>query len=212
MEDACSSDALEIWSMVLVTFWAPSTLSNRVWAVSSAILVPFSTARMELSISAAVFLDASADLLARLRTSSATTAKPFPASPARAASTAALSASMLVWKAISSIVLIIFPISLEEELISFIASIMVCICWLLSVIFSPTSSASLLTLCAFSALDFTWLEISLIVAASSSTEEACSVAPWERAWEPDATWSLPDATWSADWLICPNTDESLSMI
>ena len=45
---------------------------------------------------------------ARLRTSSATTAKPAPASPARAASTAALSARMFVWKAISSIVLMIF--------------------------------------------------------------------------------------------------------
>ena len=37
------------------------------------------------------------------RTSVATTAKPRPASPARAASTAALSASRLVWRAISSI-------------------------------------------------------------------------------------------------------------
>jgi len=37
------------------------------------------------------------------RTSLATTAKPLPASPARAASTAALSDSMLVWKARSSI-------------------------------------------------------------------------------------------------------------
>ena len=40
---------------------------------------------------------------ARLRTSDATTAKPRPASPARAASTAALSASRLVCRAISSI-------------------------------------------------------------------------------------------------------------
>ncbi len=38
-------------------------------------------------------------------TSSATTAKPMPASPARAASTAALRARRFVWKAISSICL-----------------------------------------------------------------------------------------------------------
>ena len=56
----------------------------------------------------AVSLAAWAERCARLRTSSATTAKPMPASPARAASTAALSARMLVWNAISSIVLMMW--------------------------------------------------------------------------------------------------------
>jgi hypothetical protein len=51
---------------------------------------------------------------ARLRTSSATTANPMPASPARAASTAALRARMLVWKAISSMVLMILATSSLE--------------------------------------------------------------------------------------------------
>jgi hypothetical protein len=60
------------------------------------------------SIRLAVSFAACADRCARLRTSSATTAKPMPASPARAASTAAFSARMLVWNAISSIVLMIF--------------------------------------------------------------------------------------------------------
>ena len=51
-----------------------------------------------------------------------TTAKPMPASPARAASTAAFSERMLVWKAISSITRMILEIfSLEVE-ISFIES------------------------------------------------------------------------------------------
>ena len=49
--------------------------------------------------------------LASDRTSSATTAKPAPASPARAASTAALRARMFVWKAISSIFLTILATS-----------------------------------------------------------------------------------------------------
>ena len=63
-------------------------------------------------------LAACAERWARLRTSSATTAKPMPASPARAASTAALSARMLVWKAISSIVLMILEILPLDESIS----------------------------------------------------------------------------------------------
>ena len=59
-------------------------------------------------------LAASSDLADRLRTSSATTAKPLPAEPARAASTAAFSARMLVWKAMFSMVAMILPISSEE--------------------------------------------------------------------------------------------------
>jgi len=58
------------------------------------------------SINEAVSLAASAALIARFLTSSATTVKPAPASPALAASTAAFNASRFVWKAISSIVLI----------------------------------------------------------------------------------------------------------
>ena len=56
------------------------------------------------------------DRCARLRTSEATTAKPRPASPARAASTAALSASKLVCRAISSMTLMMSEILREEFL------------------------------------------------------------------------------------------------
>ena len=52
---------------------------------------------------------------ARLRTSEATTAKPRPASPARAASTAALSARRLVWRAISSITPMMSEILREDS-------------------------------------------------------------------------------------------------
>ena len=51
---------------------------------------------------------------ARLRTSPATTAKPRPCSPARAASTAALSARILVWNAMPSIVPMISLILLDD--------------------------------------------------------------------------------------------------
>ena len=45
------------------------------------------------------------------------------------------------------------------------------------------------------------LEISVIVALSSSTALACSVAPCAKDWELLDTWSEPADTWSADWEI-----------
>ncbi|MNP38454.1 hypothetical protein D3C76_1319660 [compost metagenome] len=50
---------------------------------------------------------------ARVRTSAATTAKPLPWSPARAASTAAFSARMLVWKAMLLMTVVISEIRCE---------------------------------------------------------------------------------------------------
>ena len=82
---------------------------------------PSSTRRAESSISSAVSRAALALRSARLRTSAATTAKPRPYCPARAASTAAFSASKLVWNAISSITLMILPISREETAMASIA-------------------------------------------------------------------------------------------
>ncbi len=69
-----------------------------------------------------ISLAASAERCASARTSEATTAKPLPASPARAASTPALRASRLVWNAISSITPMIWPICSEDSAIASIAS------------------------------------------------------------------------------------------
>ena len=113
----CASEAVAIsfitsptrptWEVMLPRFSLTSLLN---WTPSSA----FFTAP---SIICAVTRAASALRIARLRTSSATTAKPLPASPARAASTAAFSARRFVWKAISSMVFTIFAVSSDDALI-----------------------------------------------------------------------------------------------
>ncbi|MPM90462.1 hypothetical protein SDC9_137583 [bioreactor metagenome] len=146
--------------------------------------------------------------MARLRTSSATTANPLPAVPARAASTAAFSAKMLVWNAMSSIVLMILPISREEELISAIACNISCMRPLLLCICVPVSAAFCRASRALDAVRDTWSEISLMVAASSSTDAACSVAPSLRACAPTDTCSAPTETWSAARLICDSVSLS----
>ena len=63
-----------------------------------------------------ISLAAVAERPARLRTSVATTANPRPCSPARAASTAAFSASRLVWNAMPSITLMMSAIFFEASL------------------------------------------------------------------------------------------------
>ena len=55
-----------------------------------------------------------AERWASVRTSVATTANPRPCSPARAASTAAFKAKILVWNAILSITLMILPVSVAD--------------------------------------------------------------------------------------------------
>ena len=73
------------------------------WVASATSLLPTVTSLADCSISTLTSDEALAADWARRRTSTATTAKPLPASPARAASTEAFSARRLVWKAMSSI-------------------------------------------------------------------------------------------------------------
>ena len=73
-------------------------------------------------------MEASAVSPARFLTSFAMTVKPFPATPALAASTEALSARIFVWSAMDSMVSMMLPISRELLLISSMAAIMRCIC------------------------------------------------------------------------------------
>ena len=118
----CSWLAAAISATMSVTFFTLSTMPVSAapdWSTSA---LPACT-RCTLSlISPLISFAAAALRWDRLRTSLATTAKPRPCSPARAASTAALSDSRLVWNAISSISPTMSAILRLEALISSIAA------------------------------------------------------------------------------------------
>ena len=184
MAAVCSSMAFTTMDMVAVTLAACAPVCSRDSVTVCTDWLPSVTAWMELSISSFVALAASSDLEARLRTSSATTAKPFPAVPARAASTAAFRARILVWNAMFSMVAMILEISSEDLEIFSMALLSSLTCSMLMPSCAPALSTyspdSFVAAAVFTAL----LEISEIVAASSSTALACSTAPWLRLWEP----------------------------
>ena len=169
-----------------VTFFTLSTISASAlpdWLTSSEPVRTFSSLSL---IRPLISFAAPALRWARLRTSVATTAKPRPCSPARAASTAALRASRLVWKAISWISPTMSPILRLEASISVIATIA------LPATSPPRSAcsraprASWLAWLAFSAFCFTVEVISSIEEAVSSRLEACSWVRWLRSSLPRA--------------------------
>ena len=116
-------------SMPLACWLEDSEISSMVWEMASifwmmdcrdspdlrAMASPAFILLTVSSIRAQIWLEASAERWARLLTSSATTAKPLPCSPALAASTAAFSASRLVWKATSLTVTTMSPIFFEAS-------------------------------------------------------------------------------------------------
>ena len=83
-------------SIMVETRRTLSTTSCIVAPASCASCAPACTSLAEALISALISLAAAEERCAKLRTSVATTAKPRPCSPARAASTAAFKAKMLV--------------------------------------------------------------------------------------------------------------------
>src|SRR5579871_1195117 len=165
-------------------------------ATRSSLLLPSFDFAIDSSIRPAVSLAACAQRCARLRTSSATTANPMPASPARAASTAALSARMLVWKAISSMTLMIFEILSLDALISFIDKTIWSRLWLASdtrwAASDMLSDATREFSVFFCAIEW----ISSLEAEVSSMDAACSDEPCARDWLDDATWAAAAANWS----------------
>ena len=164
-------------------------------------MVPAVTRSTLSLIRALICLAASAERPARLRTSDATTAKPRPCSPARAASTAAFSARMLVWKAMPSITPMMSAILLLLSWMPF----MVSTTWLTT---SPPCTATVDALCASwlacRALSAFWrtveLSCSMDAAVSCSALACCSVRalrsllPWAISDDAVATFSEPERT------------------
>jgi hypothetical protein len=123
----CSSLAVVMSPMMRVTRWMLATISSIVSPASPTRRPPDSTEPTESPISALISRAAPALRCASERTSLATTAKPRPCSPARAASTAAFSARMFVWNAIASMTPMMSAILRELRVISSIFSTTSCI-------------------------------------------------------------------------------------
>ncbi len=140
---------------------------------------------------------------ARLRTSEATTAKPRPCSPARAASTAALSASRLVWKAMPSITPTMSAILRELALISSIVDTTRATASLPRVAASDAPPASCVAALAVAALCLTVAVSCSMEAAVCCRLLACSSVRWLRSALPVAIWDEPvpiESELSRTWL------------
>jgi hypothetical protein len=192
----CSLLAALISPTMSVTRRIAETTSVMVVPARSTRLVPCSTRSTLAPIRPLISLAASALRWARLRTSEATTAKPRPCSPARAASTAAFSARMLVWKAMPSITPMMSAILRELSLMPFMVSTT-------SATTSPPWVATL------EALSASWLAARAVGvlahgaaqllhrgAVCSRAEAWCSVRA-DRSWLPWAISALAVATPSA---------------
>ncbi|MNX26236.1 hypothetical protein D3C86_563010 [compost metagenome] len=108
------SDELTICPMVVPAALASSVPSRMAFSPCWVLLIAFSVSFWMPWINLAISPVALEERSASLRTSSATTAKPRPCSPARAASMAAFSARRLVCSAMSSMTSTISPISAER--------------------------------------------------------------------------------------------------
>ena len=208
----CSWLAAEISPMMSVTRRTLATISSMVLPAESTWALPSSTLPTESSMSCLISLAAAAERWARVRTSEATTAKPRPWSPARAASTAAFSARMLVWKAMESMTPMMSTILREASLMAD----MVCTTWATA---EPprtatweAAAASWLACWALAPFCLTVEVSSSMEAAVCSSELACSSVRADRSWLPDAIWPLAVAMESVPWRTWPTMRCRLSFM
>ncbi|MNL06813.1 hypothetical protein D3C87_1274610 [compost metagenome] len=203
MPALCSAEAALISPMMSVTRFTALTICSMVSPARATSCEPRSTRSAESPISDLISLAAVAERCARLRTSPATTAKPRPCSPARAASTAAFSARMLVWKAMPSITPMMSTTLPEAALISPMVPTTWCTISPPRTAMSEAPSASRDACRALSALWRTVLVSSSMLAAVSSSEAACSSLRRDRSTLPAAIWRAAPAIESAELRICP---------
>ena len=194
MPELCSWLAAAISAIRSLTFFTEATISSMVLPASPTSRVPASTLPTESAMRALISLAAPALRCARLRTSAATTAKPRPCSPARAASTAAFSARMLVWKAMPSITPMMSEIFLDASAMP----VMVLTTW--PTTWPPrraTSEAPTASWLAWRAVSAFWdtVEVSSSMElAVSSRVLACSSVRCDRSRLPWAICALVSAT------------------
>ena len=197
MAEACARLARAISLIVSLLLRIEATTVSSLAAASETSSEPDFTSLALCSISALTSEDALAADWARRRTSTATTANPLPASPARAASTEALSARRFVWKAMSSITPMMLEILADDAVICSMARVV-------SAITAPPCSAVcvmtpawLLAASALLALPATVCASCSTAAEVSSMVAACLPVRSERSLAPDrispvATLRLPD--------------------
>ncbi len=193
MPALCSRPADVISLMMSVTRRTLTTTFSMVVPAWPTSRVPSSTCSTELPINSLISFAADAERCARLRTSDATTAKPRPCSPARAASTAAFSARILVWKAMPSITPMMSTIFFAESLIDPMVSITCDTTMPPCCAMEDASSASALAWRALSEFCLTADVSCSIEAAVSSSELACCSVREDKSRLPATIWLEPVA-------------------
>ena len=177
MASFCSTVICAILSEIPEKSAAASFIARKDSAVSFAVRIPCSIDLLALPIISLVLSNASAVWSDKTLICCATTAKPFPASPALAASMEAFKAKRPVCEAISSINWLIVIISCISLWILSIVTSISSICLFPSSTRCSATSALLFTWLAFSSISSIFCIIIAILLFNRSNAAVCSVEP-----------------------------------
>ncbi len=180
MPSACSVLAMLMRPMMSFTWRTEDTMSPMLAPASLTEALPRSMMFTESAMRPLISLAAAAERWARVRTSEATTAKPRPCSPARAASTAAFRARILVWNEMPSMTPMISTILRELAWIDSIVVTACCTAWPPRDASCDACAASSEAWRALLALSLTAVVRVSMVLAVCSSEPACISVRVER--------------------------------